>query len=92
MGNMGLFIFVGFLFVIFQEQGWFPDANIYAIAQLVYRMVIPICISYAGGAKISGQTGGVLSVLMAAGMVYADMTVGILAGMIAAPAGGFLWV
>ncbi|MDY4516167.1 MAG: hypothetical protein SPD93_06725 [Lachnospiraceae bacterium] len=91
MGNIGLFIFVGFLSVIFQEQGWFPNESIYAVSQLVYKIVIPVCISYAGGAKISGQNGGILAVLTAAGMLYADVTFAILAAMISASIGGFVW-
>lgn len=91
MRNMGLFIFTGFLSVLFQEQGWFPGKDIYAISKLVYNIMIPVCISYAGGAKISGQTGGVLAVLAASGMLYGNITSPVLAGMIAAPVGGIVW-
>lgn len=91
MGNIGLFIFAGLLFVIFQDGGWFPNENLYGIARLVYSIVIPVCISYTGGAGISGQTGGILSVLTLSGMLYADTSTAILAAMISAPAGGILW-
>lgn len=91
MGNIGIFIFVGFLSVLFQEKGWIPNENIYAISQFVYGIILPVCISYAGGEKFSGQQGGILSVLMLVGALYAYEPTGMLAGMLAAPIGGILW-
>lgn len=91
MENIGIFIFVGLLSVIFQDKGWFPNKNIYAVSQVVYETVLPLCISYAGGERLGGQRGGILSVLMLAGMMSAYESVGMLAGMLAAPIGGLLW-
>lgn len=91
MGNMGLFIFAGFLSVLFQEQGWFPNEEIYGISQLVYNTIIPICISYSGGERLGGKNGGILAVLTAAGMLYGNGASPVLAGMTAAPLGGFIW-
>lgn len=91
MDNIGIFIFVGLLSVLFQENGWFPNENMYAISQFVYKYFLPVCIAYMGGVKIEGHTGGVLAVLMTAGCVSANESVGILAGMLAAPVGGIAW-
>lgn len=91
MGNIGIFIFVGLLYVVFQDKGWLPNKNIYAISQFVYGMILPVCISYAGGEKFGGQRGGVLSVLMLSGILCAYEPAGMLSGMLSAPAGGFLW-
>lgn len=35
MKHIGIFIFIGILFVVFHDQGWFPNENMYAISQLV---------------------------------------------------------
>ena len=91
MGNIGLFIFIGLLSVIFQERGWFPNEELYAISQLVYEVVLPTCIGYVGGEKIAGRSGGILAVLLVAGALSADAYVGILAAMIAGPIGGAVW-
>ncbi|MDO4338740.1 MAG: hypothetical protein Q4C91_11755 [Eubacteriales bacterium] len=91
MGNIGIFIFIGLLSVVFQEQGWFPNKNIYAISQFVYEMILPVCISYLGGERIGGRTGGILAVLMTAGCLTANAKTGILVGMLAAPVGGYTW-
>lgn len=91
MGNVGVFIFIGLLSVIFQEQGWYPNEDIYEISQFVYRLILPVCIAYLGGEKTGGHTGGILAVLMTAGCLTYDTQAGILVGMIAAPVGGYAW-
>lgn len=91
MGNIGLIIFIGLFFVLFQEHGWFPNEELYEISQLVYLVILPVCIGYAGGERIAGKSGGILAVLMVAGALQADLNVGILAAMIAGPLGGAVW-
>lgn len=91
MENIGIFMFVGLLFVLFQENGWFPDEDMYAISKLVYKYLLPVCIAYTGGVKMGTHTGGILAVLMTAGCVSANESAGILAGMLAAPAAGVCW-
>lgn len=91
MGNIGIFMFIGLLSVIFNKNGWLPNEEIYSISQMVYFLVLPICIAFVGGERIGGQMGGILAVLTVAGMIAADTSVGILAGMAAGPVSGFLW-
>lgn len=91
MGNIGIFIFIGILSVIFNETGWLPNEEIYRISQLAYKLVLPVCISFAGGERIGGKTGGILAVLAVTGMLCANVSVGILAGMAAGPAAGAVW-
>lgn len=91
MGNIGLIIFIGLFFVLFQEHGWFPNEELYEISQLVYLVILPVRIGYAGGERIAGKSGGILAVLMVAGALQADLNVGILAAMIAGPLGGAVW-
>lgn len=91
MGNVGIFLFVGLLSVIFQEQGWLPDERICGIARFVYVCILPVCLAHTGGTRLGGQGGGILAVLLTAGCLAADDRTGILAALLAAPAGGFLW-
>lgn len=87
MQNVGILIFIGLLSVLFQENGWLPHENIYAISQFVYTTVFPLSIAYMGGSKAGGHTGGILAVLFTAGCVVSDARAGIIAGMLSAPLG-----
>lgn len=91
MGNVGLFLTVGLLSVLFHEEGWFPNGQIFDASQFLYTCILPVFLAYAGGEKISGATGGILAVLLASGCLAADMEAGMLAGLLAAPVGGCLW-
>lgn len=91
MGNIGIFMFIGLVSVIFNKNGWLPKEEIYNISQLVYYVVLPICIAFVGGERIGGQMGGILAVLAVAGMLAADTSVGLLAGMAAGPVSGLFW-
>lgn len=90
--NIGLILFAGILSVLFQEHGWLPNHEIYGISQMVYTLVLPLQISYAGGKKVGEHTGGIVAILFAVGILYRDPNSAILAGMIAAPIGGYLWI
>lgn len=85
--NIGIFIFIGLLSVLFQENGWLPNENIYAISQFTYATVLPLFIAYTGGSRAGNHIGGILAVLFAAGCVMSNTREGIIAGMVAAPLG-----
>ena len=36
MQNIGIFIFIGLLSVLFHTDGWLPNENMYAISQFAY--------------------------------------------------------
>lgn len=91
MKHIGIFIFVGILFVVFHDQGWFPNENIYAISQLVYHIVLPALIAFEGGRKTGETNGGILAVLAVSGVLIAENSIGILGAMLLGPAAGFLW-
>ncbi|MDO4274275.1 MAG: hypothetical protein Q4D16_11435 [Eubacteriales bacterium] len=91
ISNIGIFIFVGLLSVLFGSYGWFPDKNMYAISQLAYRFILPVLISYEGGRQIGGQNAGVLAVLAVSGILAADLENGLWGAMVMGPAAGFLW-
>lgn len=91
MNNIGILIFIGLLSVIFGEHGWFPNEDIYAISQLVYKILLPALISYEGGRSQGNFAGGVAGVLAVSGVLtfYPDM--GIIMGMFLGPTAGWLW-
>lgn len=95
MNNVGIFIFVGLLSVLFHERGWFPNENMYALSQFVYRWILPTLMAFEGGRLICGKegsvSGGILAVLAVGGMLMKDTDAGIFAAMIAGPAAGSLW-
>lgn len=91
MKHIGIFIFVGMLFVVFHDHGWLPNEDIYAISQLVYVVILPAFIAYEGGRLVSGENGGILAVLVMSGMLVSESSAGILGAMIAGPFAGLLW-
>lgn len=91
MRNIGIFIFIGLLSVIFHEQGWLPNKNIYAISQLAYQMILPFMIAYEGGQMLGGTAGGIQAVLAVSGVLVANPSVGFFCGMLMGPLAGWLW-
>lgn len=91
MNHIGIFIFVGLLSVVFNENGWFPNQNMYAISQLVYKVVLPSFIAYAGGMAVGGKEGGIVSVLAVSGLMLKGSSTAILGAMMIGPAAGTFW-
>lgn len=92
--NIGLFLFVGIMSVLFMEDGWFPDQQFYDISQLIYRMAIPVVIATNGGRRIGGEPGATAAILAVAGILVAGQETGILGAMILGPAAAYAvdWV
>lgn len=91
MRNIGIFIFVGIMSVVFHDHGWFPNEDMYAISQLVYLILIPTMIAYEGGMAIGGTNGGILGLLAISGVLVSDMQVGFAAALVMGPLCGLLW-
>lgn len=91
MSHIGIFIFVGILFVVFHSHGWFPNEDMYAISQLVYSVIIPTMVAYESGKALGGNSGGVLAVLAISGVLTSHLQMGLLAAMLVGPFCGFLW-
>ena len=89
--HIGIFLFVGLLFVFFCDHGGLPEEEIYAISQLVYVVVLPVLIAYEGGRMITGEEGGILAVLAMSGLLVSESAIGILGAMMAGPAAGYIW-
>lgn len=91
MKHIGIFIFIGFLSVVFHDHGWFPNEDIYAISQLMYWTVLPAFIAFEGGRMIAGAEGGILAVLAISGLLLSENSIGLLGAMLIGPFAGKLW-
>lgn len=91
MKNIGIFVFIGLLSVVFNDHGWLPNENMYAISQLVYIVILPALIAYEGGKQIGGTQGGVLAVLAVSGVLAASQEIGLSGALLLAPGAGFFW-
>lgn len=90
MKYIGVFLFVGIMFVIFGTHGWYPNSDMYKITRIVYEILIPCLIGYGAGSAVGGKEGGVVAVLAVIGLAAADYKIGILGAMILGPVCG--WV
>lgn len=91
MKNIGIFLCIGLLLVLFGEQGWMPDTRICEVAMLLYQVILPTMIAYEGGAKLAGTSGGILAVLALAGALSTDSGSGLFGAMVIGPLAGYLW-
>ena len=91
MRNIGIFIFIGLLSVLFQPDGWIPNETMYAVSQFAYNYALPSMIAFAGGDRIGGHEGGILSVLALCGILLNAPEMGLFGAMITGPVCGFIW-
>lgn len=91
MNNIGIFIFIGLLSVVFGDCGWFPNEDIYAFSELVYRIILPTMIAFECGRKTGGKNGGIPAVLAMAGILVLNPSVGIFGAMLIGPPAGVVW-
>ncbi|MDD3279522.1 MAG: hypothetical protein PHG16_11710 [Lachnospiraceae bacterium] len=91
INNIGIFLFLGVLGVLFSEQGWYPNQSIQSVFQIVYRIILPAMIAFEAGRRMGEQTGGILAVLSVSGILISNSEVGILAAMTLGPLAGMIW-
>lgn len=87
--NIALFLTVGVLHMLFSEYGWFPNTAANQLADVIYRWMIPLMISYAAGRKQDEETGGMAAVLAASGIVLADSHVAVLSAILIGSLAGY---
>lgn len=89
--NIGIFLCIGLLLVLFGDKGWAPNARICEVTMLLYQVILPTMVAYEGGAKLAGTSGGILAVLALAGALSADSGIGLFGAMVIGPLAGCLW-
>lgn len=91
MKSIGVFLFIGILYVIFHQDGWFPNEEMYRISQTAYVYAVPLLIAYECGTAIGNIHGGILAVLGVCGFLTANTETGMFGAMVCGPAGGWIW-
>lgn len=89
MQNLGLFIALGLLNVLFSRYGWFPNEKMQEITLVLYAVIMPVFIAYSCG-KLSGEdTGAAVSVIAMLGVIVEKNTYSMFVAMLAGPLIGF---
>lgn len=91
MKNIGIFIFIGLLSVLFHEHGWYPNKDIYAISEFAYQAILPLMVAFEGGQLVGGAGGSMLALLAVSGVLAADPAIGFFCGMLMGPFSGWVW-
>lgn len=91
MKHIGILLFIGLVSVVFHEDGWFPNREMYEISQQVYVYILPCLLAYDGGKSIGNVQGGILAVLGTCGVISSCAQAGILGAMLWGPLGGYVW-
>ena len=91
MENIGIFIFIGMLSVLFHDDGWFPNRGLYVVGVFAYSFVLPCVIAYAAGKAMEPGFGGVVAVAALCGLLAADVRAGLFGAMLSGPVAGYLW-
>lgn len=87
--NISLFLAVGVLHILFSEYGWFPNATANQLADVLYKWLIPLMVSYAAGQKQDQEIGGMVAALAASGIILADSHVTILSAILVGSLAGY---
>lgn len=89
MKNIGIFITLGLLRVLFMTGGWIANAQLYGFADVVYQTVLPILIAYTCGKKIGEEFGGVVAAVSMVGVITTEHISGVMGAMILGPVAGY---
>jgi PTS system mannitol-specific IIC component len=69
MANIGIFMAIGIMNVLFSKTGWFPDPRMQLVVMLISRYLLPAMIGYTSGKFIGGDNGGLAGALASIGVV-----------------------
>lgn len=90
--NISALIALGMLRVLFGPNGWFPNQDIFKMADPIVIFLIPLLFAYTGGKMLGDQRGGVIAAFVMVGMISANPGpyAMILPAMVIGPAVGYL--
>ncbi len=78
MANIGIFMAIGIMNVIFSKTGWFPDPKMRLVISLSSRYLLPFMIAYTSGKFIAGENGGRVGAISSIGMISGSGTATVL--------------
>lgn len=90
MQNLGLFIALGLLNVLFSRYGWFPNIQLRESIKVMSQIIIPIFIAYSCGKQSGGELGASVSVIAMLGIIVKEDTYGMFAAMLMGPLLGMM--
>lgn len=90
MPNIGAFIAWGLLTAIFNENGWYPNAELSQMIDPMMRYLLPMLIGYTGGRMVGGVRGGVVGSIATMGVITGTDIPMFMGAMLIGPFGG--WV
>lgn len=90
MQNLGLFIALGLLNILFSQYGWFPNSYLQGCITVLQQMILPVFIAYSCGRQSGDEIGAAVSVVAMLGIIVKKDTYSIFAAMVIAPVLGML--
>lgn len=87
--NIVLFMAVGILNIFFADSGFFPNARMQQLAQLIYQTVLPLLAGYLVGREWGKDIGGMAGVIAASGLLLADCGAALVGAVIVASLTGW---
>lgn len=88
--NIALFITYGLLSAVFSEYGWFPKENIYNMAQIIYQVLIPVCLGLTAGKKAGKEMGGLVGAITSIGVLMVENAPVITGSILLGGVGGYI--
>lgn len=88
--NIALFITYGLLSALFSEYGWFPKENIYNMAQIIYQVLIPVCLGLTAGKKAGKEMGGLVGAITSIGVLMVENAPVITGSILLGGVGGYI--
>lgn len=88
--NIALFITYGLLSALFSKYGWFPKENIYNMAQIIYQVLIPVCLGLTAGKKAGKEMGGLVGAITSIGVLMVENAPVITGSILLGGVGGYI--
>lgn len=87
--NIVLFMAVGLLNIFFADSGFFPDARMQQMAQLLYGTALPLIAGYLVGKEWGDDIGGMAGVIAVSGLLLSDCSAVLVGAILTASLAGW---
>lgn len=87
--NIVLFMAVGLLNIFFADSGFFPNARMQQMAQLLYGTALPLIAGYLVGREWGNDIGGMAGVIAVSGLLLTDCSAVLVGAVLTASLAGW---
>lgn len=87
--NIVLFMAVGLLNIFFADSGFFPNARMQQMAQLLYGTALPLIAGYLVGREWGNDIGGMAGVIAVSGLLLTDCSAVLVGAILTASLAGW---